>query len=107
MPVDLRAMVAPEKTAIVLQEVLRRLPDLHVDEAGVRPYPTTPLISGFQAMPATFTPGATEHPLSEADAPPARAERLKHAAAALAETADGAEDDPWQPVANATGSREG
>jgi cytochrome P450 len=119
----LGAFLAKAEMTIVLQEVLGRLPDLRIDESGVRPYPTTPLISGFRAMPATFTPGRrvrpvrtvrsvrtgrTVHSASDADAPPPRAERLKHAAAELAVAGEpGAEDDPWHPVAQGSGTREG
>jgi cytochrome P450 len=97
----LGAFVARTEMTIVLEQVLRRLPDLHVDEAGVVPYPTIPNISGFQAMPATFTPGRRLRPVAEDDAPPPRADRLRRAAADLAEQ-DAAgtteQDEAWQPA---------
>jgi cytochrome P450 len=93
----LGAFLARTEMKVVLEQVLRRTPDLHIDEAGVLPYPTIPNISGFQAMPATFTPGVPERPVTGEDAPPPRADRLRRAAADLA-ARDGAETDEetWQ-----------
>jgi cytochrome P450 len=108
----LGAFLAKAEMAIVLSEVLRRLPDLRIDESGVVPYPTIPNISGFQAMPATFTPGLPERPVTGDDAPPPRAERLRRAAADLAaqadESGDGGEspDGTWQPAERAVMSGE-
>jgi hypothetical protein len=88
----------------VVAEVLRRLPDLQIDEAGVVAYPTIPNISGFQAMPATFTPGRPERVASADDAPPPRAERLRRAAADLAQRDDAGttdQDQACQPVGHA------
>jgi hypothetical protein len=42
---------------LLLEEVLRRLPDYTVDVEAAVHYPTIPLINGWIAMPATFTPG--------------------------------------------------
>lgn len=42
---------------VLLEEVLRRMPDYRIDENGVRSYPTIPLVNGYISMPATFTPG--------------------------------------------------
>ncbi|MCU1656993.1 MAG: cytochrome [Pseudonocardiales bacterium] len=94
----LGAFLAKAELVLLLRETLRRMPDLHVDESGVRAYPTIPLISGFQAMPATFTPGPVVGPMSGANVPPPRAERLRRAAAELA--TDGAEsgEEVWQPT---------
>jgi cytochrome P450 len=89
----LGAFLAKAEMTIVGQEVLRRMPDLHVDETGVVPYPTIPNISGFQAMPATFTPGRPERPVTAADAPPPRAERLRRASADLAAQDDASHED--------------
>jgi hypothetical protein len=89
----LGAFLAKAEMTIVVQEVLRRMPDLHVDETGVVPYPTIPNISGFQAMPATFTPGRPEHPVTADDAPPPRAERLRRASADLAAQDDASHED--------------
>jgi cytochrome P450 len=53
----LGAFLAPAEMRLLLEEVLRRLPDYEIDEASVVHYPTIPLINGWIAMPATFTPG--------------------------------------------------
>ncbi|BCZ22055.1 cytochrome P450 [Mycobacterium senriense] len=53
----LGAFLAPVEIAILLEEVLRRLPDYRIDRERVRHYPTIPLVNGYLAMPATFTPG--------------------------------------------------
>lgn len=55
----LGAFLAPAEMTLLLQEVLRRLPDYTIDLDEVRRYPTIPLVNGYIAMPATFTPGAT------------------------------------------------
>lgn len=97
----LGAFLAKAEMTVVLEEVLRRVPDLHVDETQVVPYPTIPNISGFQAMPATFTPGVPERPVTDEDAPPPRAERLRRAAADLAANDEGSaevQDETWQPA---------
>jgi cytochrome P450 len=53
----LGAFLAPVEIAILLEEVLRRLPDYRIDRERVRHYPTIPLVNGYIDMPATFTPG--------------------------------------------------
>lgn len=53
----LGAFLAPAEMRLLLEEVLRRLPDYEIDEAAAVHYPTIPLINGWIAMPATFTPG--------------------------------------------------
>lgn len=53
----LGAFLAPAEMIVLLEEVLRRMPDFAIDEGGVVEYPTIPLINGYIAMPATFTPG--------------------------------------------------
>jgi hypothetical protein len=79
---------------ILLEELLHRLPDLHIDEAGVEPYPSVPLVAGFKAMPATFTPGPRVGPVSGLDAPPARDERAILLMAAVAAAAAQGERQP-------------
>ncbi len=70
--------------AILLTEVLTRLPALRVDEAGVRPYEAIPLVGGFKAMPATFTPGPKAGRFATHGLPPARGERDRVRAAQAA-----------------------
>ncbi|BBZ78625.1 cytochrome P450 [Mycolicibacterium anyangense] len=53
----LGAFVAPAEMALLLQEVLNRMPDYRIDREKVVAYPTIPLVNGYIAMPATFTPG--------------------------------------------------
>jgi len=53
----LGAFLAPAEMIVLLEEVLRRMPDYTIDLDGVRQYPTIPLVNGYIAMPATFTPG--------------------------------------------------
>lgn len=53
----LGSFLAPTELAVILEEVLRRLPDYTIDESRVVHYPTIPLVNGYIAMPATFTPG--------------------------------------------------
>ena len=71
----LGSFLAPLEVGILVGEVLRRMPDLEVDEAGVRPYESIPLVGGFRAMPATFTPGPKVGRISSEGLPPARGER--------------------------------
>lgn len=54
----LGAFLAPAELTLLLDEVLRRLPDYEIDLARVVHYPTIPLVNGFIAMPASFTPGS-------------------------------------------------
>jgi cytochrome P450 len=51
------SFLAPMELAVVLEEVLRRFPDYRIDRKRVVHYPTIPLVNGYIAMPATFTPG--------------------------------------------------
>lgn len=53
----LGAELATVEMEILVEEVLGRLPGLTVDEPAVVGYPSIPLVNGFSAMPATFTPG--------------------------------------------------
>ena len=53
----LGSFLAPMELTVLLGEVLRRMPDYVIDREGVRQYPTIPLVNGYLAMPATFTPG--------------------------------------------------
>lgn len=53
----LGAFLAPAEMATLLEEVLRRMPDYRIDVDAVVPYPSIPLVNGYIAMPATFTPG--------------------------------------------------
>jgi cytochrome P450 len=41
----------------VLGTLLTRIPDLRVDPAGVKPYPSIGIVNGFSAVPVTFEPG--------------------------------------------------
>jgi cytochrome P450 len=80
----LGSFLAPREMAILLTEVLTRLPDLRVDEAGVRSYETIPLVGGFRAMPATFTPGPKAGRYATHGLPPGRGERDRVRAAQAA-----------------------
>ena len=53
----LGSFLAPMELTVLLGEVLRRMPDYVIDRDRVRQYPTIPLVNGYLAMPATFTPG--------------------------------------------------
>lgn len=53
----LGSFLAPMELTVLLGEVLRRMPDYVIDRDHVRQYPTIPLVNGYLAMPATFTPG--------------------------------------------------
>lgn len=53
----LGAFIAPAEMVILLSEVLKRMPDYKIDRDKVVAYPTIPLVNGYIAMPATFTPG--------------------------------------------------
>jgi cytochrome P450 len=86
----LGSFLAPREVGILIGEILQRMPDLQVDESGVEPYETIPLVSGYRAMPATFTPGPKIGSISTAGLPPARSERdlLRAAELASEEVAD-------------------
>ena len=71
----LGSFLAPGEMVILLEELLRRMPDLHVDESKVVSYSTVPLVAGFRVMPATFTPGPRIGTVQTTDVPPARGER--------------------------------
>lgn len=43
---------------MLIGHILERMPDFQVDAKGTQPYPRTPLVSGYSAMPMRFTPGA-------------------------------------------------
>jgi cytochrome P450 len=77
----LGSFLAPREMTILLTEVLTRMPDLYVDEAAVHPYETIPLVAGFKAMPATFTPGPKTGRFATDGPPPERGERDKARAA--------------------------
>ncbi|HUR77087.1 MAG TPA: cytochrome P450 [Acidimicrobiales bacterium] len=49
--------VARTQTAVMLREVLNRLPDYEVDAAGFQAYPANGVMTGVATMPVTFTPG--------------------------------------------------
>jgi cytochrome P450 len=83
----LGSLLAPREMAILLTEVLARMPDLRVDEAAVRPYETIPLVAGFKAMPATFTAGPKTGRFRTDGPPPARGERDRVRAAQEAASA--------------------
>lgn len=53
----LGAPLAQAEMTVLLEEVLRRLPDYRIDASRVVRYPTIPLVNGYIAMPATFSPG--------------------------------------------------
>lgn len=80
----LGSFLAPCEIGILIAEILRRMPDLRVDESGVLPYETIPLVSGYRAMPATFSPGPKLGHISTDGLPPARSERDLLRAAELA-----------------------
>jgi cytochrome P450 len=84
----LGSFLAAAELATLIEEVLARLPDLCVDEAGVRPYEHIPIVAGFRAMPATFTPGRRIGFTAGEDAPPSRSARQRAAAADIAATID-------------------
>lgn len=56
----LGAFLAPAEMIVLLEQVLRRMPDYEIDTAAVQRYPTIPLINGYIRMPATFTPSTRE-----------------------------------------------
>jgi cytochrome P450 len=80
----LGSFLAPCEVGILISEILRRMPDLRVDEAGVVAYDTIPLVSGYRAMPASFSPGPKAGRIPIDGLPPARSERDLIRAAELA-----------------------
>ena len=81
----LGSFLASREMAILLGEVLARMPDLRVDEPGVQPYDSIPLVHGFKAMPATFTPGRRIGRFPVDGVPPARGARELLRAAQVAD----------------------
>ena len=69
------AELASAEMEVLLEEVLRRMPDLVIDPASAVPYPRTPLVSGYQTMPGSFTaalpegPRGAEPPIAETTGP--------------------------------------
>lgn len=47
---------------VVVGEVLRRMPDYTVDEAGIQMAPPVPILNGVTGLPLRFPPGARERP---------------------------------------------
>ena len=43
--------------AVVMEEILRRMPDYHVEREGVVRYRSVATVYGYRAMPVVFTPG--------------------------------------------------
>ena len=84
----LGSVLAPREVGILFTEVLARMPDLQIDEAAVQPYETIPLVAGFRAMPASFTPGPKAGHISTDGLPPARGERELLRTAELVATDD-------------------
>jgi cytochrome P450 len=74
----LGSFLVSREMEILLGEVLTRLPDLQVDESGVVPYDTIPMVGGFRAMPATFTCGRPTGRFPVGEAPPSRGDRALH-----------------------------
>ena len=89
----LGSFLAPREVGILIGEILHRMPDLKVDESGVRPYEQIPLVGGFRAMPATFTPGPKTGRIATEGLPPARGERELLRTAQLAAQDAGADPD--------------
>ncbi len=54
------APLARQELRVILDEVLRRLPDYSVDADQTPTYPDVGLVYGFQKMPTTFTRGRVE-----------------------------------------------
>lgn len=53
----LGANIARMEFAVIMREVLRRIPDFKLVPGGAERYPETCVIDGYIEMPATFTPG--------------------------------------------------
>jgi len=56
--------LARVEAAVMLTEVLRRIPDYEIDPDGFAPYPPSMLMNGVVRMPVTFTPGPRIGPAS-------------------------------------------
>ena len=87
----LGAFLAPREVAILVEELINRMPDLVVDESGVVAYQSIPMIGGFKAMPATFTPGPKIGRVPVDGLPPERSARDIARAAELAASEDDGE----------------
>jgi cytochrome P450 len=42
---------------IMFEQILRRMPDFHVEEAGLRPSPVPAVVAGYEHVPFAFIPG--------------------------------------------------
>jgi cytochrome P450 len=100
----LGSFLAPREVGILVGEILRRMPDLKVNEAGVRAYESIPLVGGFRAMPATFTPGSKIGRISTEGLPPARGERELQRTAELAADTDAEPDEAGAEPDDAVGA---
>jgi len=54
--------LARAEFGVVMEEVLRRMPDYAIDAASGRRYPTIGVVNGWITLPATFTPGPRQGP---------------------------------------------
>jgi cytochrome P450 len=41
----------------LIEQILSRLPDFRVEEAGLRPLPVPAIVAGYEHVPFVFTPG--------------------------------------------------
>ena len=41
----------------LLEQILSRLPDFRVEEAGLRPSPVPAIVAGYEHVPFVFVPG--------------------------------------------------
>lgn len=51
------AELATAEVEVLLETLLRRVPDFAVQHDGVQRYPTMPMVNGYIAVPCAFTPG--------------------------------------------------
>lgn len=65
------SFLAPTEITLLVQEMLRRIPDFRLDRAAVVPYPSIPLVAGFVRMPMSFTPTPAEGEHAADALPPA------------------------------------
>jgi len=49
--------VARLEFRVLFQHILQRMPDYHIDEAGLKPSPVSGVVFGYEHAPFTFTPG--------------------------------------------------
>ncbi len=54
------AALARAELRVLLEQVLRRMPDLVITRADCEPYSDVGIVNAFARMPATFTPGGRE-----------------------------------------------